>query len=127
MDARTTPTPAALAPPRGTYDRHRWEAAILASNLQRHGRQLALTLAHHAGASGQLPAGGRHDAGHLAADTRLDARRVRLALSDLEHGGWIHRPDIHTWEPRQMLRPITLTFPADRGHQQPPSTSGADA
>lgn len=115
MDITTAPTPAALARPRHTYDRHLWEAAVLASSLQRLGRQLALTLAHHAGASGQLPAGGRHDAGHLAADLRLDTKRTRQTLNELEQAGWIQRPDIHTWEPRQMLRPITLTFPADRG------------
>ncbi|WP_329338549.1 hypothetical protein OG866_26985 [Streptomyces sp. NBC_00663] len=115
MDTTPVPTPAALARPRGSYDRHRWEAAVLASGLQRLGRHLALTLAHLAGPAGQLPAGGRHDAGHLASVLRLDAKRVRLTLTELEQAGWIHRPDIRTWEPRQMLRPITLTLPADRG------------
>lgn len=127
MDTRTVPTPAALAPPRGTYDRHRWEAAVLASTLQRHTRQLALTLAHYAGPSGQLPAGGQHDAGHLSLAMALDAKRVRLALTELEQAGWLYRPDIHTWQPRHMLRPITLTFPAGRSDQQPPHTGGADA
>ncbi|MFM9628960.1 hypothetical protein ACKI10_15215 [Streptomyces galilaeus] len=112
MSTRTAPTPAVLAPPRG-YDRDRWVNAVLASNLQRNQRHLALILAHRAGASGELPAGGKlQEAGHLAGDMHLDPKRVRLVLTELETAGWIRRPDIHTWSPGYMVRPISLVFPA---------------
>lgn len=128
METRTVPTPAALAPAAGVYDRDRWEQAVLDSSLQRSERQLALILAHHAGVSGRLPAGGgRQEAGHLAADMRLDAKRVRLAMSALELAGWIRRPDIHTWHPRSAVRPITLAFPADRERSRPPHTGATGA
>ncbi|MCZ4611842.1 hypothetical protein O3S80_50475 [Streptomyces sp. Lzd4kr] len=114
-----TPLPQTKAP----YDRRAWEAAVLAGKLPRAARHLAFVLAHHAGESGQLPAGGaRHEAGHLAEDTRIDPRMVRRLLAELEIRGWISRPDAETWQPRSVVRPISLTLPRTAARTEPPST-----
>lgn len=125
MDTRTVPTPRDIAPSHRAYDRKRWEAAVLASTLPRAARTVALVLAHHAGVSGQLPAGGVHqEAGHLAADARTDTRMVRRMLTELELRGWISRPDSRTWQPQSVVRPITLTHPDAAVRQEPPSPGG---
>lgn len=119
--ARTTiPTPAALASrasaaapvPAAGYDRAVWERAVLASDLSHDGRTVALVLAHHADADGHLPAGGAQSARHLASLTRRDARKVRLALNELELQHFIRRPSIHTWTNTERVRPVDLVLPA---------------
>jgi hypothetical protein len=120
---RPVPTPATIALPRRGFDRDRWVSAVLYSNLTRHDRLLALVLAHHAGVLGELPAGGdAQQAGHLARDMRLDAKRVRDALKALELAGWIRRPDIRTWQRKDLIRPITLTIPSPAAQTEPAHT-----
>ncbi|MFJ9381915.1 hypothetical protein [Streptomyces sp. NPDC101455] len=114
-------TPAALSRPAG-YDRHRWEEALLASDM-RHDNALLLgwALAHMAGTAGYLPAG-TTSADRLAGRSRLNARQVRLSLTQLDRAGLISRPDIRTWEPKELVRPITLTLPASSARTEPPHT-----
>lgn len=114
---RPIPTPGDLAAahrpaPSSSYDRHRWEAALLAASyLHRNARLLGLVLAHHAGASGHLPAGGVQHAGRLADEAGMSAKSARLSLHHLEMAGFIRRPDLATWQPKPLVRPITLTVP----------------
>lgn len=117
---RPIPTPADLAavsrlaaPPAPAYDRRRWERALLAATyLHRNARLLGLVLAHHAGASGQLPAGGIQHAGRLADEAGMSPKSTRVSLYHLEVSGFIERPDLATWEPKAVVRPITLTVPS---------------
>lgn len=134
---RPTPTPAALAAARataaafpmarpaaaGAYDRRRWEHALIKAPLaHRNARLLGFLLAHHAGAAGYLPAGGMQHAARLAEEAGMAAKQARISLWHLEMAGLISRPDITTWQPRDVLRPITLTFPTAGARTEPPST-----
>ncbi|MEV6544419.1 hypothetical protein [Streptomyces sp. NPDC051665] len=118
---REAPTPAALARPAG-YDRHRWEEALLASGLP-HDNAVLLgwALAHMAGDAGYLPAG-TTSADRLASRSRLNDRQVRFSLTQLDRAGLISRPDIRTWAPKELVRPITLTLPASSARTEPPHT-----
>ncbi|MFI5995889.1 hypothetical protein ACIBAC_29065 [Streptomyces sp. NPDC051362] len=110
-------TPATLAQrPRTLYDRHRWEEALLAAELHHHNTLLlGWSLAHLAGAQGYLPAGSTH-IDRLAKRAHLTSKAVRLSLSILMRAGLVTRPDISTWEPRELTRPITLTMPTGLPH-----------
>lgn len=123
-DALARPTPLDLARDPAAYDRGRWEAAVLSRGLDRYARLLALVLAHRAGPGGVLPAGGTHGAERLAALAGVSGRLVRISLTELETGGFLTRPDIHTWHPTRMLRPITLTMPSAAVRQEPPHPDG---
>jgi hypothetical protein len=133
-NARVTPTPGDLAAARRpampghpasppSFDRHRWEQALLAAELPHHAaRLLGWGLPHVAGNAGYLPAG-TANAERLARTLRLTGRQVRLSLQQLEEVGLISRPDIHTWQPKDLVRPITLTLPTTRARgEEPPST-----
>lgn len=108
--ARPTPAP---------YDRHAWEAAVMAASLHSNGRLVALVLAHHADEDGQIPAGGPQHAAQLAHDTGLQGRFARISLNTLEKEGLIWRPPIGDWEAREV-RPVTLTMPPATTLTQPP-------
>jgi hypothetical protein len=114
-------TPAPAAPP---YDRDLWERAVFASDLHLPTRLIAMWLAHHAGTSGHIPAGGPQDAGSLAKESSVAPKATRLALTKLERDGYITRPDIHTWKHR-YVRPITLTLPTASARTEPPHTGEA--
>ncbi|WP_055527756.1 hypothetical protein [Streptomyces graminilatus] len=126
-DTFTRPTPADLAPSAEPvpYDRARWEGAVLAGNLPYMARLVALVLAHLAGPLGELPAGGTHNAERLADLCRLPRKQTRISLNVLENTGHFRRPSIHTWENRDVLRPITLTLPSAAVRQEPPHPGGA--
>ncbi|MFJ9381861.1 hypothetical protein [Streptomyces sp. NPDC101455] len=131
---RTAPTPADLAhrqaPPAATptpappYDRDLWERAVFASDLHLPTRQIAMWLAHYAGAAGHIAAGGPQTADRLAKESSVTPRATRLALTKLELDGFITRPDIHTWTHR-YVRPITLTLPTASARTEPPHTGEA--
>lgn len=124
-DALSRPTPLTLAPA-PAYDRQRWEAAVLSGHLDHHARLLALVLAHRAGPSGSLPAGGSHGAQRLAEQAGMSDKLTRISLNALENRGYLARPDIHSWRPEQLLRPITLTMPRSAVvRQEPPQPGGA--
>lgn len=118
-DSLARPTPSLLAAP-DVYDRARWEAAVLVGDLPYTARLLALLLAHLAGTRGELPAGGPHNADRLAHLARLPRKQTRISLGALERAGHFRRPSIHTWEERDVLRPITLTMPSAAIRQEPP-------
>ncbi|WP_435252065.1 hypothetical protein [Streptomyces tendae] len=127
MTAEAIPTPAALAPPRA-YDRARWEAAVLASDLHRNSRMVAFVLAHLADADGRLPAGGVQHAGRLAHLARITPKQARMSLMQLEVRHFIARPDIATWQPKgEVVRPISLETPAPSARRRAEShTGGSD-
>ena len=117
----TRPTPAVLAKAGGPvrvrstaaadYDRHRWEKALLAVALPHYAaRLLGWGLAHLAGDTGRLATGATH-AERLGQALRLSSRQVRMSLQQLENAGLISRPDICTWQPQDLVRPITLILP----------------
>ncbi|GGZ80429.1 hypothetical protein ACFOOM_07720 [Streptomyces echinoruber] len=109
----TRPVP---VPSRPAFDRYRWERALFSAELpHRNARLLGLVLAHYAGPAGYLPAGGMQHAGRLAEIADMTGRQVRMSLYQLERAGLIARPDIATWEPRELVRPITLTLPPAGG------------
>ncbi|MCH5677853.1 hypothetical protein [Streptomyces gilvus] len=123
--AQRKPTPPAPASRLAAYDRHAWEEALMAPPLQHHAaRLLGWGLAHMAGERGYLPPG-TTDTGELARPLRLTGKQVRLSLRQLEQAGLVSRPDIRTWEPKNLLRPISLTLPTAEQlrRQEPPSTS----
>ncbi|MFE6282458.1 hypothetical protein [Streptomyces sp. NPDC057877] len=108
------------------YDRRRWERALLATRLPHQAaRLLGWGLAHLADSSGYLPAGGPQNANLLGRTLRMSGKQVRMSLNQLEQAGLITRPDIHTWEPQDVVRPITLTLPAAPARPAPPSTAQA--
>ncbi|MBK3630410.1 hypothetical protein JHN59_37560, partial [Streptomyces sp. MBT49] len=95
----TVPTPAAAVPKRGeAYDRLRWEQAVIASSLQRASKHVALTLAHYAGDTGYLPAGGPQHGDTLSPATGFTPQQVRQALGQLEHYRLISRPHMQQWD-----------------------------
>lgn len=140
MDTRTAPTPALLARPRPgpaavaaaaarTFDRHRWEEALVDARLPHHNALLlGWSLAHAANASGYLPSS-ITGPGNLARRSRLNKAQVQLSVTQLERAGLIRRPDPHTWPDRHAPRPITLTVPdaAAAVRRVPPHTGAADA
>ena len=126
-DVLARPTPLTLTGPAG-YDRDRWQAAVLNGGLHSNARLVALVLAHLAGPSGILPAGGAHSVGRLARQAQLAEQLVRISLNVLEAEGYFSRPDIHTWRPQDLLRPITLTLPSPSRaavRQEPPHPGSA--
>jgi hypothetical protein len=117
---RAIPTPAVLAPrPRPAFDRDRWEAAVLASDVQPYARLVALVLAHSAGPAGYLPINGPQMASRLAERTGLNLKQARVSLKVLEVTGFIERPDLDTWRPQEAVRPITLVHPAPAARTEP--------
>jgi hypothetical protein len=131
---RPVPTPGDLAiahrPPAAaspalvpSYDRRAWESAVFASALHMPTRLIALLLAHHADASGHIPASGPQSAGRLARESGVSPKATRLALTKLELDGYIRRPDIHTWKAREV-RPITLALPASAAARTEPPHTG---
>ncbi|MFM9563278.1 MULTISPECIES: hypothetical protein [Streptomyces] len=121
-DDLARPTPADLAPAAGPapYDRARWEAAVLGSELPHQARLVALLLAHLAGPRGELPAGGAHNTDRLAGLGRLSRKQAGISFSVLEKRGYFTRPSIHTWETPDVRRPVTLTLPTDAVRREPP-------
>ncbi|MFJ9243778.1 hypothetical protein [Streptomyces sp. NPDC101776] len=103
------------------YDRRLWEQAVLASDLYVPTRLIALVLAHHADASGHIPAGGPQSAGSMARECAVEPKTAQRALVKLENDGYLTRPDIRTWTPR-YIRPITLTLPTAAARTEPPHT-----
>ncbi|MFJ5156357.1 hypothetical protein ACIQCF_33315 [Streptomyces sp. NPDC088353] len=111
--ARKHPAPPATARPvtADRYDRHAWETAVLSSTLHRNTRCVAFVLAHHADATGYLPAGGPQHASRLAHLARITPKQARLAMQQLENWHYLVRPDIRDWPPTEMVRPVRLTVP----------------
>jgi hypothetical protein len=116
--APATPAPVPAAP----YDRHRWEQAVIISDLHRNTRTAAFVLAHHADESGVLSAGGPQSAGRLAHLARITPKQARLALQQLENWHYIVRPDIRDWPPNNPVRPVALTLPPLPARTEPPHT-----
>ncbi|MEU6491119.1 hypothetical protein ABZ890_12080 [Streptomyces sp. NPDC046984] len=125
---KPTPTPLAIAhrPAASqhsvtpSFDRHRWEQTLLAVDLPHHSaRVLGFGLAHLAGTSGYLAPGTAH-ADRLGDTFHLTGKQVRLSLRQLEDRGLITRPDIHTWQPQDLVRPVTLTIPTAPARTEPP-------
>ncbi|MFF0598086.1 hypothetical protein [Streptomyces antibioticus] len=102
--------PAAAVPVREPYDRHTWEAAVMASSLHRGTRLIAFVLAHYAGDAGYLPPGGRQHLTSLTASTGHNPRNCRLSLQQLENARFISRPPMAAWHD-DRVRPVTLTLP----------------
>lgn len=126
-DARASvPTPGDVAlshrtPGPAAYDRHAWEAAVIAtSGLHNNARLIAFLLAHYADETGHLPAGGPQNAERLAKDTNLQGRFARISLNALENDGLIRRPSITDWTDRGV-RPVTLTMPTVAAASKAPS------
>ncbi|WP_031104311.1 hypothetical protein [Streptomyces sp. NRRL S-146] len=94
------------------YDRDRWEDAVFSSELHANARLVALALAHRAGVSGYLPIDGPQNAHRLAERTNLSPKQVRISMHLLEEAGFISRPDYDTWQPKELVRPVTLVRPA---------------
>ncbi|WP_432135846.1 hypothetical protein [Streptomyces sp. bgisy154] len=118
--ARTAPTPAVLR--RSMFDRHRWERALLSSDVSIPARAVGLVLAHHAATTaGYLQPGGPQRPDHLARETHISPAGVRRALTALEDAGLLTRPDIHTWRARRVW-PVTLTLPP----AAPPAEAGGE-
>ncbi|MFG2515992.1 hypothetical protein [Streptomyces sp. NPDC048584] len=111
-NARTIPTPAAALAPREPFDRTAFERALLGSQLRRDLRLVGLILAHHADPVGHLPADGPQRVDSLCALARIDGKRIRVILRELELSGFMRRPNLHTWRDRLAARPIHLTIPA---------------
>jgi hypothetical protein len=97
--------------PETAYNRHRWEQALIATPVPHHNALLlGWALAHVAGDAGYV-APGAGDAASLAGPARLTPKQVRLFLRQLEKAGLISRPDIHTWQSREVVRPLWLILP----------------
>lgn len=111
-------TAAAAAVVRGPYERHVWEAEVMASSLHRATRHIAHVLAHFGGVAGYLPAGGPQHLERLTAVTGHNEKNCRLSLQQLENARLIWRPPVATWREHQV-RPITLTMPPSGFHYQP--------
>ena len=116
--APTNPVPE----PVGAYDRHRWEQAVLASELHRNTRIAAFVLAHHADEFGVLHAGGVQSASRLAHLARITPKQARLALQQLENWHFTERPDLRDWPPSNPVRPVALTLPPLPVRTEPPHT-----
>ncbi|MEU0109532.1 hypothetical protein ABZ313_29825 [Streptomyces sp. NPDC006251] len=101
------------------FDRDRWEATVLSSDLQPYARLVALALAHSAGPAGYLPVDGPQKAPRLAERTGLNIKQTRVSLKVLEVTGFIERPDLTTWQPQQAARPITLVHPTPATRTEP--------
>ncbi len=124
---RAIPTPAAMASrPRPLFDRDRWEAAVMASDLQPYARLVALALAHSAGPAGYLPVDGPQKAPRLAERTRLSVKHARISLHVLEEAGFLDRPSMDTWQPKTLARPVTLVFPPQATRSEPGHPSEAE-
>ncbi|MEV6125142.1 hypothetical protein AB0M23_32320 [Streptomyces sp. NPDC052077] len=110
--------PSAVPP---VYDRARWEAAVIGSDLHRNSRIVALLLAHYADARGELPAG-VYRAGRLGHLARITPRQARISLVQLHHHRFIRRPAGtagHAGEHSEA--PVSLTLPVPR--PQPAGTA----
>ena len=113
--------PAPVAAPavvRAPYDRHVWEAEVMASSLHRATRHIAHVLAHFGGDAGYLPAGGPQHLQRLTVATGHNEKNCRLSLQQLENARLIWRPAVATWR-EEKVRPITLTMPPDGFRYQP--------
>lgn len=109
------------APP---FDRRAWERALSATDLPHYAaRLLGWGLAHLAGDAGYLPPG-TAAADRLGRVCRLTGKQVRMSLQQLQERRLISRPDIRTWQPHDLIRPITLTIPPVDGvcREEPPHT-----
>ncbi|MGC4912705.1 hypothetical protein [Streptomyces albogriseolus] len=115
---RTIPTPAAVAP-RTSFDRAVWERTLLASELRRDLRLIGLIFSHYADDSGRLPMDGPQRLETLCELARIDGKRIRVILRELELSGYIRRPNLHTWRNRAAARPIVLTLPAATSRPSP--------
>ncbi|MER6532992.1 hypothetical protein ABT215_04055 [Streptomyces sp900105755] len=132
--ARRFPTPGDVAarrippsPAAPSFDRDRWERALLAAPLPHHNaRLLGWALAHLAPRSGKFPAGGPHGAERLSAFTNMTRKQLGISLAQLQEAGLIHRPDRRTWQAKDTTRPITLTLPSAALRTEPAHTGGAD-
>jgi hypothetical protein len=113
-------------PVQAPYDRDRWEGDVFSSELHANARLVALALAHCAGVSGYLPADGPQNAHRLADRLNLSPKQVRISLHLLEMAGFISRPDIHTWQPKTIVRPVTLVRPAPATRSEPAHPSEAE-
>ncbi|MFJ9895268.1 hypothetical protein ACIQPR_18325 [Streptomyces sp. NPDC091280] len=120
--AAADPAPPADPRPVAPYDRHRWEEAVMSGDLYRDARLLALVLAHHAGESGVLPEDGIQYLRPLSRLTDVTPRLVKLALRDLQRGGYMWRPPLAPGAQTQIARPITLTLPPVAARTEPPHT-----
>ncbi|WP_340382270.1 hypothetical protein U5640_36250 [Streptomyces sp. SS7] len=116
------PRPARAASPvpvvREPFDRHAWEAEVIASSLHRATRHIAFVLAHFAGDTGYLPPGGPQHLELLTAATGHNERNCRLSLQQLENARFISRPPVGSWK-EHRVRPVTLTMPPDGFRYRP--------
>ncbi|MFJ4687079.1 hypothetical protein [Streptomyces sp. NPDC088789] len=111
LASATAPPKPRLDPGPAGYDRARWERALIAAKLPHHSaRILGWGLAHLCGTAGYLPPGAPH-ADRLAERLRMSPKQVRMSLHQLEQARLISRPDIRTWTPCDLVRPLTLTVP----------------
>lgn len=135
---RAIPSPAVLAraprppqPPRPRlvqepFHRDRWEDDVFSSELHANARLVAMALAHCAGVSGYLPIDGPQNAHRLAERTNLSPKQVRISMHLLEAAGFISRPDYDTWQPKELVRPVTLVRPAPVTRSEPAHPSEAE-
>lgn len=121
----TIPTPATAAP-RTSFDRAVWERTLLASELRRDLRLIGLIFSHYADGSGRLSMDGPQRIETLCALARIDGKRVRVILRELELSGYIRRPNLHTWRNRAAARPIVLTLPAAAARTEPEQPAGGN-
>lgn len=110
---QTSPARAAAAPS-AQYERIRWESAVLARQLHRNDKLVALVLAHYAGPGGLLPEDGVQRTDRMHAMTGLSPASTRQALKNLQKAGLLWRPSGEGRTPTEAARPITLTVPARR-------------
>lgn len=94
----------------------RWEHELRRSAVEPTARRIGMHLTGYASADGVL--------GDRTPSTRRLARAVgvnrgdtKQALQQLQAAGWISRPPLNPNPSRRIIRPITLTLPADRRDQ----------
>lgn len=121
---RGRPGPAAVAAAMRSYDRHRWEEALIAAGLPHHNAvMLGWSLAHAANSAGYLPSSITGPA-NLGRRSQLNKHQVQFSITQLERAGLIRRPDPHTWPDKTLPRPITLTVPGGQSSPEPPPSTG---
>lgn len=120
MNTRDTQAPEAEVR-RTPYDRHRWEAEVMASDLGVPSRLVAFVLAHYSGPGGYLREDGIQNSSRLSLRASLTYHSVKDALRTLEREQFIWRPSVAQAHTRKA-RPITLTMPPARARGELPST-----